>query len=189
MKTSTSISFLDFIEKKTDIQEFENWVYENQSLEEELPMEVYTELISTDFQDKSIRNFVTELVFPLLDLANAHKQQLIELISEILNKTIDPIEGISKLHYDWLDRKGYFFLSQNITIANFGEQGKSIISNTNFHIELSNNEKWKLIKSNDSNFIDELTSIKTKLEDSRIRLTGTFKETKFYGRQFEYEEI
>ncbi|UXX77889.1 hypothetical protein N7E81_10970 [Reichenbachiella carrageenanivorans] len=188
MKTSTSILFLRFIEKKTKIQDFEKWIYESESLEEELPDETYTELISLDFNDKSIRKIVTELVFPLLDVGNAHKQQLIELISEILDKKIDPIAGISELHYNWLDEKGYLFLSNNTTIANFGEQGKSIVSRTDFSNELTIDEKWKLVKSDDTSFIDYLVKTKTKLEDGRIRLTGNFKEVKFYGLQFEYEE-
>lgn len=188
MKTSTSISFLDFLEKKTEIQVFEKWIYESESLEEELPTETYTELISLDFNDKSIRNTVTELIYPLLDLGNAHKQQLVELISEILNKTLDPIEGISKLHYDWLDGKGYLFLCKNITIANFGEQGKSILSRNDYKDELSIEEKWQIIKLEDPSFIDEVKNIKKELEEGKIKLTGKFKDIRFYGRKFEYEE-
>ena len=188
MKTSTSISFLDFIEKRTEIKEFENWIYETQSLEEELPAEIYTELISLDYKDMSIRNTITELVSPLLDFGNAHKQQLIELISEILNKTIDPIDGISKLHYDWLDGKGYLFLCKNITIANFGEQGKSILSRTDYKDELSLEEKWRIIELDDPSFIEEVRNIKKELEEGKIKLTGKFKDVRFYGRKFEYEE-
>ncbi|UII23158.1 hypothetical protein [Fulvivirga ligni] len=188
MKTSTSISFLQFIEEKTEIQDFEKWIYESESLEEELPEETYTELISLDFNDKSIRNYVSEIITPRLDFGKAHKQILIALINDIIQKRIDPIDGLGELHYEWLDSKGYNFLSRNLIISNFGEQGKSILSRTDYKDELSIEEKWQIIELEDHSFIEELKNIKKELEDGKIELTGKFREVRFNGRKFEYKE-
>jgi hypothetical protein len=56
----TLLNLWRFVNYKTEVPEFERWVYETSELEEHLPSDLYFLLISTPYKDKNeIGNFAT----------------------------------------------------------------------------------------------------------------------------------
>lgn len=185
MKLETAEILSRFVDKEnSSVPGFEQWVYSNPGLESDLGPGVYSELIALDFSDKSIRVNVKRIVDPILAYADLHKLQLLSLIDGLVSKSIAPLKGIRDLNV-WAN-KGYLFLGSIELVGNFGEQGKSIV-----HLideSMNDNTQWNKTIEADPNFLDELASIKDKIESGRIVLTGEKEELKYYGEQFKYEE-
>ncbi|WP_340154112.1 hypothetical protein [uncultured Marivirga sp.] len=184
MQLEISKIIADFIENRISAKEFESWVYSNQHLEDELGMELYTELISINFKDSSARIAVKKLLDSEIDYRTLHRTQLIQLIEEIEFKKKDLLDGISEL-YEWAD-KGYAFLGRINSVGNFGEQGKSVVLIVDK--ELSNEEKWNVILRDDPHFLTDLKTIRLKIEQNEILITGEIETVKFLGRQYKYLE-
>jgi len=185
MKIETAKILIAFIENRSSlISDFEQWVYSNSSLEEELGSEIYTDLISLNFKDNSIRVRVKELVDPIIDYADIHKDEILTIVEELIFQIIKPSKGISQLYT--LAEKGYIFLGAIDVIGNFGEQGKSIVHSIDN--EMDKESEWDILLKIEPNFINDLTQLKEKLETNRIVLTGEKEVVKYYGEQFKYEE-
>lgn len=185
MRIETAKLLTSFIENKDcSISEFEQWVYTNSELEKELGTDNYTDLISLNFNDDSIRLNVKEIVDPILNYAELHKTEILELIQELIIKSRKPLDGIRQLN-KWAE-KGYLFLGSIESIGNFGEQGKSIVYSLND--EMDKESQWNKLQKVDSYFINDLTMIKEKIETNRIIFTGEREVIKYYGEQFKYEE-
>lgn len=99
MKKETAKILTTFFENRnSSISDFENWVYSNSSLEDDLGSGVFTDLISLNFNDLSIRVKVKELVDPIIDYADLHKNEILTVIEELISKSIEPLNGIKKLY-------------------------------------------------------------------------------------------
>lgn len=185
MRIETAKILTDFIENKSSsISDFEQWVYSNASLEDELGADVYTDLISLNFKDGSIRVRIKELVDPILDYAYIHKNEILTIVEELILKATEPLSGIGKLYR--LAEKGYIFLGSIDVIGNFGEQGKSIVHSIDN--EMDKDSQWNRLIEIEPNFINDITELKEKLETNRIVLTGEKEVVNYYGEQFKYEE-
>ncbi|GAA5022096.1 hypothetical protein GCM10011506_01590 [Marivirga lumbricoides] len=174
----------DYVSKKLTSDEFEEWVYSCQELESELGEELYTELISLDFRDKSNRIEVEKIVENKIDYSELHKNELTQLIRKVCSKEL-PFKESIRLLYNWMD-SGYLFLSKIDTLGNFNEQGKSIIHS--IENTMTNEQMWKILIDIEPNFFNELERIKTKIEDGNILITGEFEHSEYYGKQFKYIE-
>ena len=185
MKIETAKILITFIENRSSsISDFENWVYSNSSLENELGSDVFAELISLNFNDASIRVKVKELVGPILDYADLHKNEILTVIEKLISKSVEPLNGIKKLYA--LAEKGYVFLGSIDVIGNFGEQGKSIIHSIDK--EIDKESQWNKMLVIEPNFMNELTQLKEKIKTNKIVLTGKKEVLKYYGEQFKYIE-
>lgn len=184
MKIETAKILSEFICDKLQSCEFEQWVYSNSELEFELNEEIYSELISLNFNNKSIRITVKNLVEPFINYGILHKNLVIELIEKMTTKSIDPIKGIAEL-YSWAN-KGYHFVGSIELIGNYGEQGKSIIYSIDEIMTIES--KWNKIIEVEPNFMGDLLSLRDKLKYGKIILTGEKEVIQFYGEQFKYEE-
>ena len=185
MRIETAKILTAFIGNRSSlISDFEQWIYSNSSLEEELGSEIYTDLITLNFKDTSIRDRVKELVDPIIDYADLHKNEILTIVEGLIFQIIKPLKGIRQLYS--LAEKGYIFLGEIDVIGNFGEQGKSIM-----HLidnKMNNELQWDILLKNEPNFINDLTQLKVKLETNRIALTGKKEVVKYCGEQFKYEE-
>lgn len=185
MRIETVKILTAFIENSSSlISNFEQWVYSNSSLEEELGSDIYTDLISLNFKDGSIRVRVKELVEPILDYAEIHKNEILTIVKELIFQTIKPLKGIRQLYT--LAEKGYVFLGAIDVIGNFGEQGNSIVHSIDN--EMNMKLQWDILLKIEPSFINDLTQLKEKLETNRIVVTGKKEVVKNYGGQFKYEE-
>lgn len=175
---------VDFIQGDISVHEFEQWIYSNEELEENLSNEKYSELISLNFADKGIRYSVDALLDDLIDYGSLHKEQILKILEDWINHTQNPIDILTKL-YNFAEQ-GYYFLSENDLIGNFGEQGKSVI-----HImdrTLSEQEQRKIIEGSYGGFTNFINQIKSKLKEGKIVLTGKKKKVEFYGTIYLYVE-
>jgi hypothetical protein len=185
MKIETSRILSDFFENKdSSASEFEQWVYSNSELETEIGEHIYSELISLDFKDNSIRIQVKELVDSIIDYAQLHRNEIMAILDKLISQKSNPLDEIRKL-FQWAE-KGYTFLASTDIIGNFGEQGKSVVHSINN--EMSNETQWNKLIEIDSNFINELRSLKERIENNQIVFTGEKEDIKFYGEQFKYIE-
>lgn len=184
MKLGTSKRFIEFIEKRIESFDFESWLYESSYLEEELGSELYIEIVSINFKNKSARAEFAKIIDSHIDYSLLHTHLLKSLIDKILSGAMDLLEGLGELYYKWLG-KGYDFLAEIDIIGNFGEQGKSIV-----HImdkTMTNQEKWNTLDRSNPNFKSELKNIGNKIQNGQIILNGESEMNKFLGRQFKYE--
>lgn len=185
MQIETAKIFTSFFENRTSsVSEFEQWVYSNSDLEKDLGTDIYTDLISLNYNDKSIRVYVKKLIDPVVDYANLHKNEILKLVQELMSKSIAPLSGIREL-YSWTD-KGYRFLGYIDAVGNFGEQGKSIVHWLDDNMEKEH--QWTKMLERHSTFINELVLLKEKIENNQIILTGEKTVVKYYGEQFKYVE-
>ncbi|MEZ5045141.1 MAG: hypothetical protein R2828_34925 [Saprospiraceae bacterium] len=185
MKIETAKILSTFLENRSSsISDFENWVYSNSSLEDELGSDIFAELISLNFNDGSIRVKVKELVDPIIDYADLHKNEILTVIEELISKSAEPLNGIKKLYV--LVEKGYVFLGSIDVIGNFGEQWKSIVHPIDK--EMDKESQWNKMLIIEPNLLHELTQLKEKIETNKIVLTGKKEVMKHYGEQFKYIE-
>lgn len=174
----------DYLNGKIKNLDFEKWIYSEGSLENQLGEELYIEVVSLDFKDKSIRHNIEKLVDSKIDYGNLHKQEIIELIDNTLGKRI-PLMNSLYSFYDWLT-KGYNFFGEINVIGNFGEQGKSIA-----HIideSMSENKKWGKLLYEEPEFLPHIIEIKDKLITGKIILTGERKISQIIKNQYNYTE-
>ena len=174
----------DFLNGKIENSDFEEWIYSEKSLEDILGNELYIELISLDFKDKSIKNHISNLVESKINYGNLHKQEIIELIDNTLEKQI-PLMKIISSFYDWAT-KGYLFLGRIDVIGNFGEQGKSIV-----HIiddSMTEGEKWGKLLEVEPDFLSYIKEIKANLMNGKVVLTGEKENFDFIGTQYKFIE-
>ncbi|RJE75242.1 hypothetical protein [Reichenbachiella sp. MSK19-1] len=184
MNLEVSKILSNYINKKLRADEFENWVYSFENLEIELGVELYTELISLDFKDKSNRIDVQRIFENKINYSDFHKGELLQLISKVCKRELPFKESIIQL-YEWMNM-GYLFLSKIDALANFNEQGKSIIHS--IENTMTEEQKWETLLNREPNFFSELENIKTKIESGAITITGEYDNTDYYGKQFKFKE-
>ena len=174
----------DYLDGKIKNSDFETWVYSDKSLESFLGADIYNELISLTFEDKSIKIKVQELVDSKIDYQHLHKQEIIELIDNTISRKL-PLQKSLTSFYDWA-MSGYYFLGRINVIGNFGEQGKSIV-----HIiddSMTENEQLAKLLKEEPDFLTDIKLIKTKLMTGEITLTGEKEANKYLGTQFKFRE-
>ena len=182
MKTKTSNTILDFIERKLDPESFQNWLFESNS-ESDIGEELYSELIQIDYSSNHSRIDVNKLVEERFLTNKLHYNYLVELLNQILIEESNPLEGIETLN-GWAE-KGYTFLGQIELIGNYGEQGKSIVYDLS--ADMPNNDQYRILNSKFPQFKVELAEQKEKLDSGKIHLNGKSRQVKGFGKIYEYE--
>ena len=153
----------DFLGNKIDSKEFESWVYEYSTLENQLGADLYLEFVSMDFYSKETKHSIKKLLDGSIDYASIHRLEILEILKSMLLKNGDACDLISKL-YHYADI-GYYFLAQNDLIANYGEQGKSVLISFD-KVEVV--DYWDIIKKQDSSFDLWLKELIFKIENDKI---------------------
>lgn len=178
-----SLTFDEYLQDQKTVNELEKWIYSNGQLENELPGDVYLDLISLNYSDKDIKNKIAQTIEAYIDYSSVHKKRIIDLIDMLLNKQGD-IEQLLKEIYS-LAELGYHFLGRVDAIGNLGEQGKSIFLIIS---KLTGREKWDKLLSAEPTFFNDIRAIKMMLLNGDIEITGQY-EKGFYGqRYFIYNE-
>ncbi len=180
---ATQITFLNFIEFKIPAEEFETYLYTSQSLEKELGGNLYSDIMTINYNGKDCRKELNEKIQSIFDYTEIHKTQIIEVIDAILSKQ-SIIAGLEKLHsWAW---KGYSFLGHVDVIGNFGEQGKSII--LRIEGEDTEEEIFEKVKLYQPDLEECLLDIKIRMQKGQIVLTGEMKQG-IYSQYFGYREL
>jgi hypothetical protein len=161
------------------VNDLEKWIYSNGNLENELPGELYSDLISLNYADKDIKNKIALTIDEHINYSSVHKKRIIDLIDLLISKEGD----IEKLLYEIysLAELGYYFLGRVGVIGNLGEQGKSILTSIPSH--LTEQEKWDKFLLSEPTFLNDLKQIKNKLVNQEIRITGQH-GIGYYGQRY-----
>ena len=178
LSLESSLTFDEYLQDKRTVNDLEKWIYSNGQLENELPGDIYSDLITLNYSDKDIKNKIAQTIEAHIDYSSVHKKRIIDLIDLLLNKQGD-IEKVLKEIYS-LAELGYHFLGRVDAIGNLGEQGKSIflIIST-----LSEKEKWDKLLSAEPTFFNDIRAIKRKLLNGDIEITGQY-DNSFYGQRY-----
>jgi len=73
----SSIYFIDFFTNTLDTKVFEQWVYANKQIANDIPDSIYTDLICIDFSSKDVHCEINKLVEPFIDYAGVHKAEIL----------------------------------------------------------------------------------------------------------------
>ena len=153
----------DLISGLLDSREFEAWLYSDSSLENQLGTDLYIELISIDYSKSESKYVIQKLTDGQIDFASIHRLEILDILKSMLVKKGDASDLISKL-YHYADI-GYYFLAQNDLIANYGEQGKSVLISFD---KAEVVDYWDIIKKQDSSFDLWLQELIFKIENDKI---------------------
>jgi hypothetical protein len=100
--------YLDLMEGKISVKNFENWVYSSNSLEDELTEDEYTDLISLNYGTPSAKYEIGKVLKERFDEAKFETIKMINLLSSIIERDGKEGESLTRM-YD-LYCKGYYFL-------------------------------------------------------------------------------
>ncbi len=100
--------FYKFLAGKTQIDEFESWVYNSTELEEYLGSDEYMDFISFDYKQKGARYEIEHLIYKHIDKSEFEAWKVKILLLDALNRTGDYTLAI-RLFYD-LYCHGYGFM-------------------------------------------------------------------------------
>lgn len=138
-----------FFNDKVSVSDFECWIHENYSLEQELGETLYLDLISLNYKNQNIKYQLKELIGHLINYESLHKIQILEILNNLKNH-----EGNAKSHIHQLYQYaiiGNDFLAETTVIANYDEQGKSILY---FFYKKEESQYWDIIHKFDNTFFN-----------------------------------
>lgn len=99
--------FFKIILEQGNIDEFENWLYQQQNLENYLKNDDYLALISLDFKNKQSLINIEKIIMPYLNYTDYYNNSLKNSLLILMNSPND-IEHLAKI-YDFYCQ-GYYFL-------------------------------------------------------------------------------
>ena len=136
--------YLDLMEDKISVKEFENWVYNSNWLEDELTENEYTDLISLNYGTPSAKYEIGEILKERFDEGKFETVKMIELLNSIIER--DGKEGESLTRMYNLYCKGYYFLEGlGLGIGLFIEVPNKY--GVEYYHELSEKQKKELVDS------------------------------------------
>lgn len=91
------IKFYEFLNGDIDKEQFENWIYETNELEIEIPKDHYIDLISVAFRTGDLRTYISKLVDLFFDWQEYEKWRTIKLLKEIYHDKIEIVLSTRKL--------------------------------------------------------------------------------------------
>jgi len=183
LDVETSKKITDYINNRVDSKEFETWLYEDSSLESKMGIELYLEFVSIDYSEKDSKYKIQKLIDGQIDFASIHKLEILETLKLLAQQKGNARELFLRLNY--YASIGYYFLSQNDLIANFGEQGKSIILSFE---KVEPTDYWNIIRKQDFSFFEWVEGLIMKLEKNKIVFTNE-RHVGDYGQiSYKYEE-
>jgi hypothetical protein len=171
-------TFFKFMHGKTDIEEFEQWVYTSKELEASIPEEAYTDLISFSYNQQAARYELFKLVKQLVDLGEFEAFKLILLLKEAKLRTPNLLSILEQFYE--LNCHGYYFLDT----LGLG-YGLSMVympePYLGRHWKSLDSEELKVVIENISLTLEnEIDKVLGWLESGKIILTGVQDELNHY---------
>lgn len=100
MEKESKEVFFRFLNEEISTEYFENWLYENKNLENQLSIYDYTDFLSFKYKnDKKINQRVADLLFTIVDSREFENYKLLRLLNEALNNN-EALETLLKWSYD-----------------------------------------------------------------------------------------
>lgn len=112
MIESSKIEFYKFLNRELTLSDFEEFVYSENSLEQELDNDFYLELIGFNFKDKNAREQLEDLIFDrFLTEAEFETWRLQRLLNKFIETEVDidkKLDNFYSMYCSTYDRQGEF---------------------------------------------------------------------------------
>jgi hypothetical protein len=173
-----------FLDREIETQNFENWVYQNTSLEVELHEDIYLELISLNFLSRDVRYRLNSVLKNSIDYGGAHRIFIIELLERLLKGNEALTELLHRIYR--FAEMGYGFLYEHPVIGNLGEQGKSFLLSIS---GLNSSEHYKVLYNEKPDFIVWAKSLIGDIKGDRILFNGETGISKIGHIYYKYQKL
>jgi hypothetical protein len=119
---STKEIFYLLLSKRIPLSEFEQWVYSNStSLEDELQLNLYYDLVSHDYNQKDSLHFIQEKIKPQIDGEDYKIWKTRRLLTDIVENQLDLVVATRQL------RELYFETGENFIPIKLGVGYDSVL--------------------------------------------------------------
>ena len=157
-----------FLNGSIPIEQFENWIYQTDSLEKEIPRQTYLALMDIRYGERDTEYEVRKTLLNCIDMGRFEEWKIRGILGSIIEKDSFAAESIDKC-YD-LYCSGYNFL-EIIALA-FGLQLRTISYETSDWRSLPTGTVKHTLSSFYPNVQAEAMRIQGLLDDKKIILTG-----------------
>lgn len=99
------LKFYQFLNDDIDIEIFENWVYSNNELENEIQIDHYNDLISFNFKSSELKKYIKTLIKKLFSWSEFEKWRTIELFQKIKSGEIETVLATRKLRELYIEQE------------------------------------------------------------------------------------
>jgi hypothetical protein len=108
-KTTTEFEkyYFELVHGGLEIKEFENWIYNNNDLENILNKDDYLDLISLNFKSKHIKYEIEKLLGKYIDYSKLEKKRVLSLLYRVLESRKDLPDILREFYYMYCH--GYHF--------------------------------------------------------------------------------
>lgn len=163
------IKYLNLMEYKISIKEFESWIYNSEWLEGKLGKDEYLELISLNYNSRYARYELDKILTKILNMGRIETFKMLILLKSIIERDGDEAKSLIRLYDLYCD--GYYFLIDlglgiGLAIEVPTESG------TESFYELNDDQKIKLVNS----FYPAAKELAEELRDwllsGELKLTG-----------------
>lgn len=170
--------YFDLVYGGLEIDEFENWIYNNNDLENILNQGDYLDLISLNFRSKHIKYEIEKIFDKYIDYSKFEKKRILSLLYKALESRKD-LPNILREFYDMYCHGYYFFEDLGLGYGLTCEVPPSKYGSDNWE-ELNEKEKLEII----SGFFPQIESDIQRaihwIETDKIILTGTKNELDYW---------
>ena len=108
LSSESEIFLFGFLIGSITIDQFENWIYQTESLESEIPRQAYLELLDLHYADRHADLEIKRILLSFVDLGRFEDWKLRGILRSIVEKDTIAIQSIDNC-YD-LYCSGYYFL-------------------------------------------------------------------------------
>ncbi len=175
--------FISFAHKEISIEEFENWVYTSQLLEQVLEQKDYFDLISMNYSGKYSRSEVNRIIEKYVDFGAYETKRLQRLLACVIERDVDLPNVLRELYH--LYCIGYYFLQKLALEYGLLVEVPPLQSGAETWEELSEESQNKLLSSLLPGAIEEAQKVLDLLRQGEIILTGI--QNDFGQYDFEYK--
>lgn len=163
----------NLIYNNTSIYQFEDWIYNNESIMVYISYDDYIDLISIDYKDKYARGTLFKIINPYINYGVFEAINLLSLLEKCLDNNFD-FDQLAHIYQEfyYMYCKGYYFLDElgmMYGLACVVPPNK--YSSNDWH-ELRDKEKEEIISSFYPNVKVDIENVIELINQEKIVLTG-----------------
>lgn len=170
--------YFDLVHGGLKIDEFENWIYNDNNLENILNQEDYLDLISLNFRSIHIKYEIEKILAKYIDYSKFEKKRVLSLLYRALESRKD-LPDILREFYDMYCHGYYFFQDLGLGYGLACEVPPSKYNTDNWN-ELNEKEKNEIINSFFPQIESDIQRAIHWIENDKIILTGTKNELDYW---------
>ncbi|WP_207534882.1 hypothetical protein [Desertivirga arenae] len=175
--------FYQVLKHQCTLPDFEKWVYATRELEEELPADVYLELISLNYNDKFAYNKLEKILNPFIEYGKFEMRRIVAILNSIINRDENCADSI-RMTYE-LYWSGYNFLQLLGLKYGLSVSCPAAGNYQKLWEEISREEQEELLNELYPEIVQDAQQVISWIEDGKVVIKETVDER---GR-FDYEDL